>query len=112
MKPRIGVREIAAGVNKRSLGYVDWDVHIPGLSLMNEVLGLASLAEIPIVIVDVQRAGPSTGMPTKTEQSDLQQALYGTHGDAPRAVLAPTDDPVWSARERLLLRLVDEFESS
>jgi len=63
----------------------------PGLSLMNEMLGLASLAEIPLVIVDVQRAGPSTGMPTKTEQADLQQALYGTHGDAPRAVIAPAD---------------------
>lgn len=63
----------------------------PGLSLMNEMIGLASLAEIPIVIVDVQRVGPSTGMPTKTEQADLQQALYGTHGDAPRAVIAPSD---------------------
>jgi 2-oxoglutarate ferredoxin oxidoreductase subunit alpha len=63
----------------------------PGLSLMNEMIGLASLAEIPLVIVDVQRAGPSTGMPTKTEQADLQQALYGTHGDAPRVVIAPAD---------------------
>jgi len=63
----------------------------PGLSLMNEMIGLASLAEIPVVIVDVQRVGPSTGMPTKSEQSDLQQALYGTHGDAPRVVLAPAD---------------------
>ncbi|MBI4830339.1 MAG: 2-oxoacid:acceptor oxidoreductase subunit alpha [Candidatus Lindowbacteria bacterium] len=63
----------------------------PGLSLMNEMIGLASLAELPVVIVDVQRVGPSTGMPTKTEQSDLQQALYGTHGDAPRAVIAPAD---------------------
>ncbi len=63
----------------------------PGLSLMNEMVGLASLAEIPLVIVDVQRVGPSTGMPTKTEQADLQQALFGTHGDAPRAVIAPAD---------------------
>jgi 2-oxoglutarate ferredoxin oxidoreductase subunit alpha len=63
----------------------------PGLSLMNEMIGLASLAEIPLVIVDVQRAGPSTGMPTKTEQADLQQALYGSHGDAPRVVIAPAD---------------------
>lgn len=63
----------------------------PGLSLMNEMIGLASLAEIPVVIVDVQRVGPSTGMPTKSEQADLQQALYGTHGDAPRAVIAPAD---------------------
>jgi 2-oxoglutarate ferredoxin oxidoreductase subunit alpha len=63
----------------------------PGLSLMNEMIGLASLAEVPVVVVDVQRVGPSTGMPTKSEQADLQQALYGTHGDAPRAVIAPAD---------------------
>ncbi len=61
----------------------------PGFSLMMELLGLASMAEIPIVIVDAQRAGPSTGMPTKLEQSDLFQALYGGHGDFPRIVLAP-----------------------
>jgi len=63
----------------------------PGLSLMSEQIGLASIAEIPIVILDVQRGGPSTGIPTKTEQSDLNQALYGTHGDANRVVLAPAD---------------------
>jgi len=62
----------------------------PGFSLMTELLGLASMAEIPCVIVDVQRAGPSTGMPTKTEQSDLYQALYGGHGEAPRIVMALT----------------------
>jgi 2-oxoglutarate ferredoxin oxidoreductase subunit alpha len=60
----------------------------PGLSLMTEMLGLSSMAEVPIVIVDVQRGGPSTGNPTKGEQSDLFQCLYGTHGDAPRVVLA------------------------
>jgi 2-oxoglutarate ferredoxin oxidoreductase subunit alpha len=63
----------------------------PGLSLMTEMLGLASMAEIPVVIVDVQRGGPSTGNPTKSEQADLFQCLYGTHGDAPRVVLAPSD---------------------
>ncbi len=63
----------------------------PGLSLMSEQIGLASIAEIPVVILDVQRGGPSTGIPTKTEQADLQQALYGTHGDANRVVLAPAD---------------------
>ncbi len=63
----------------------------PGLSLMSEQIGLAAIAELPIVIVDVQRGGPSTGIPTKTEQSDLMQALYGTHGDANRVVLAPVD---------------------
>jgi 2-oxoglutarate ferredoxin oxidoreductase subunit alpha len=63
----------------------------PGLSLMSESIGLASMAEIPLVVVDVQRVGPSTGIPTKTEQGDLQQALYGGHGDAPRIVIAPAD---------------------
>ncbi len=61
----------------------------PGLSLMVEVMGLATMSEIPCVIVDAQRSGPSTGMPTKTEQSDLNLAVFGSHGDAPRIVLAP-----------------------
>jgi 2-oxoglutarate/2-oxoacid ferredoxin oxidoreductase subunit alpha len=63
----------------------------PGLALMTEMLGLASMAEVPAVIIDVQRGGPSTGLPTKSEQSDLWQALWGSHGDAPRVVLAPSD---------------------
>jgi len=63
----------------------------PGLALMTEMLGLAAMAEVPAVIIDVQRGGPSTGLPTKSEQSDLFQALWGTHGDAPRVVLAPSD---------------------
>ena len=63
----------------------------PGLALMTEMLGLASMSEIPVVIIDVQRGGPSTGLPTKSEQSDLWQALWGSHGDAPRVVLAPSD---------------------
>jgi 2-oxoglutarate ferredoxin oxidoreductase subunit alpha len=63
----------------------------PGLSLMTEALGLASMAEIPVVVVDAQRGGPSTGLPTKTEQSDLNLAVYGAHGDTPRMVVAPTD---------------------
>jgi 2-oxoglutarate ferredoxin oxidoreductase subunit alpha len=63
----------------------------PGLSLMTEMLGLSAMAEVPVVIVDVQRGGPSTGNPTKTEQADLWQCLYGTHGDAPRVVLACSD---------------------
>lgn len=61
----------------------------PGLSLMVETLGLAVASEIPAVVVDVMRAGPSTGIPSKTEQSDLNIAVYGAHGDAPRVVLAP-----------------------
>jgi len=61
----------------------------PGLSLMSEAIGLASMAEIPLVIVDVQRGGPSTGLPTKTEQADLNMAIYGTHGDTPKIVISP-----------------------
>ena len=61
----------------------------PGGSLMMEGFGLAGMAEIPIVVVDVQRVGPSTGMPTKTEQADLSQWIYGSHGDFPRIVLSP-----------------------
>ena len=61
----------------------------PGLSLMSEALGLAGIIEAPIVIVDVQRAGPSTGMPTKHEQSDLFISMFGGHGDLPRVVIAP-----------------------
>lgn len=60
----------------------------PGASLKTEAMGLALISEIPLVIVNVQRAGPSTGLPTKTEQSDLYQALYGRHGDAPLVVIA------------------------
>lgn len=60
----------------------------PGMSLKTEALGLAVMAELPLVVINVQRAGPSTGMPTKTEQADLFQALYGRHGEAPIPVLA------------------------
>ncbi|KAA3605862.1 MAG: 2-oxoacid:acceptor oxidoreductase subunit alpha [Calditrichaeota bacterium] len=60
----------------------------PGLALKTEAIGLAIATELPLVIIDVQRAGPSTGMPTKTEQSDLFQAVYGRNGDAPIPVMA------------------------
>jgi 2-oxoglutarate ferredoxin oxidoreductase subunit alpha len=60
----------------------------PGLDLKSESLGLAVVAELPLVLIDVQRAGASTGLPTKTSQSDLKQALYGRHGEAPLIVLA------------------------
>lgn len=63
----------------------------PGLSLKAEALGWAVMAEIPLIIIDVQRGGPSTGLPTNIEQSDLMLAIYGSHGDAPRVVLAPRD---------------------
>lgn len=60
----------------------------PGISLMSEELGLATMAEVPCVVFDAQRGGPSTGLPTKQEQSDLNIAIYGGHGDAPRIVVA------------------------
>ena len=63
----------------------------PGISLKTEALGWAIMAEVPLVIVDVQRGGPSTGMPTNVEQSDLNIACFGGHGDSPRVVIAPAD---------------------
>jgi 2-oxoglutarate ferredoxin oxidoreductase subunit alpha len=63
----------------------------PGISLKTEALGWAVMAEMPIIIVDVQRGGPSTGMPTSVEQSDLNIACFGGHGDSPRVVIAPAD---------------------
>jgi 2-oxoglutarate ferredoxin oxidoreductase subunit alpha len=63
----------------------------PGLSLKMEALSYASMAEIPLIVINVQRGGPSTGLPTSVEQSDLLQAIYGSHGDCPRIVLAPKD---------------------
>jgi len=63
----------------------------PGISLMAEALGLAACAEVPVVIVNVQRPGPSTGLPTKTEQGDFYHALFSTHGDIPRIVLMAGD---------------------
>ena len=62
----------------------------PGMSLMTEMLGLGSIAELPLVCVNVQRGGPSTGLPTKAEQADLFQAAFSAHGDCLRPVLAPT----------------------
>lgn len=72
----------------------------PGFALMTEAIGLAVCSEIPVVIVNVMRCGPSTGIPTKTEQSDLNIALNGLHGDAPHIVVAPTSitDCVFTAQ--------------
>lgn len=76
----------------------------PGLALKSEAIGLAVIAELPLVVVDVQRGGPSTGMPTKSEQTDLKQALYGRNGESPAIVLAastPTncfDMAYWAAK--------------
>ena len=61
----------------------------PGFSLKQEAIGLAVMAEIPLVVVNVQRGGPSTGQPTKMEQGDLMTAIFGSHGDAPKVVMAP-----------------------
>jgi len=76
----------------------------PGLALKSEAIGLAVIAEIPLVIVDVQRAGPSTGMPTKSEQTDLYQALYGRNGESPAVVMAASspadcfDSAFWASK--------------
>lgn len=73
----------------------------PGLALKSEALGYASMAELPVIAVNIQRGGPSTGLPTSVEQSDLMQAIYGSHGDAPRIVLAPknVEDCFYTALE-------------
>ena len=60
----------------------------PGIALKGEALGLAIMTELPLVVINVQRGGPSTGLPTKTEQSDLNQALFGRNGEAPMPVIA------------------------
>jgi 2-oxoglutarate/2-oxoacid ferredoxin oxidoreductase subunit alpha len=75
----------------------------PGLALKSEMIGLAVIAELPLVIVDVQRGGPSTGMPTKTEQADLLFALFGRHGEAPLPVIAARSpgDCFWAAIEAM-----------
>jgi 2-oxoglutarate/2-oxoacid ferredoxin oxidoreductase subunit alpha len=82
----------------------------PGISLMTEMLGLASMAEIPAVVIDCQRAGPSTGMPTRHEQGDLNLAVYGAHGEVQRVVLAPTSvvDCFWATIDAF--NLSEEFQ--
>lgn len=82
----------------------------PGLSLMQEAIGLAQTAEIPVVIVDCQRGGPSTGMPTKHEQSDVMAMLYGSHGDTPRIVLAPSDAEDAFYDTGLAFNLADKYQ--
>jgi 2-oxoglutarate ferredoxin oxidoreductase subunit alpha len=82
----------------------------PGISLMTEMLGLAAMAEIPAVVVDCQRSGPSTGMPTRHEQGDLNHAVYGGHGGTQRIVLAPTSvmDCFWTTIDAF--NLSEEFQ--
>jgi 2-oxoglutarate ferredoxin oxidoreductase subunit alpha len=73
----------------------------PGLDLKSETIGLGVVLELPLIVVDIQRAGPSTGMPTKTEQGDLLHAMFGRHGEAPVPIVAPYSPPscFWAAIE-------------
>ncbi|MDF2556654.1 MAG: 2-oxoglutarate ferredoxin oxidoreductase subunit alpha [Bacillales bacterium] len=82
----------------------------PGLSLMMESIGLAGMTETPLVIVNVQRGGPSTGLPTKQEQSDLMAMIYGTHGEIPKIVLAPStaEEAFYDAAEAF--NLAEEYQ--
>ena len=83
----------------------------PGLSLMTEALGLAVAAEVPIVVVDVMRGGPSTGIPAKSEQSDCQLAVNGLHGDAPRIVVAPNSIADCVAATQWAVHLAEALQS-
>jgi 2-oxoglutarate ferredoxin oxidoreductase subunit alpha len=83
----------------------------PGLSLMTEMLNLAVMAEIPVVIVNVQRGGPSTGLPTKVEQGDLDLALYGGAGDSPRVVMAPSDSPECYTGIQLAFDIAEKYQT-
>ncbi len=84
----------------------------PGLSLMTEALGLAITAEVPVVVVDVMRGGPSTGIPAKSEQSDLSYAVNGLHGDAPRVVLAPTSISDCLATTQWAVHLAEKLQTA
>jgi 2-oxoglutarate/2-oxoacid ferredoxin oxidoreductase subunit alpha len=83
----------------------------PGLSLMTEAIGLAVAAEVPIVVVDVMRGGPSTGIPAKSEQSDLSFAVSGLHGDAPRLVVAPNSISDCIAATQWAVELAEALQS-
>jgi 2-oxoglutarate ferredoxin oxidoreductase subunit alpha len=83
----------------------------PGLSLMTEGIGLAVAAEVPIVVVDVMRGGPSTGIPAKSEQSDLSYAVHGLHGDAPRLVLAPSSIADCAATTQWAVELAETLQA-
>jgi len=83
----------------------------PGLSLMSEMINMAVMAEIPALIVDVQRGGPATGLPTKVEQGDLNIALYGGAGDSPRVVMAPSDSEECYSGIQLALDLAEKYQT-
>jgi 2-oxoglutarate ferredoxin oxidoreductase subunit alpha len=83
----------------------------PGMSLKTEILGLATIAELPLVCVNVQRGGPSTGLPTKSEQADLFQAAFSAHGDAIRPVVAPTSVADTFGTTVLAFNLAEEYQT-
>ncbi len=83
----------------------------PGFALMTEFTGLSVMAEVPAVIIDSQRGGPSTGIPTKTEQSDFNAAMFGGTGDCPRVVLAPTDTTSCYDATVLALYLAEKYQT-
>ena len=83
----------------------------PGLALMAEMLNMGVMAEIPMVIVDVQRGGPSTGLPTKVEQADLNGALYGSPGDSPRIVIAPSSGRECYTGIQLAFDLAEKYQT-
>jgi 2-oxoglutarate/2-oxoacid ferredoxin oxidoreductase subunit alpha len=83
----------------------------PGLALMTEMIGLSVMAEIPMVIINVQRGGPSTGLPTKVEQGDLNLALYGGAGDCPRVVMAPSDSEECYSGIQLAFDLSEKYQT-
>jgi len=83
----------------------------PGLSLMSEMINMAVMAEIPTVIINVQRGGPSTGLPTKVEQGDLNIALYGGSGDSPRIVMAPSDSQECDSGMQVAFDLAEKYQT-
>lgn len=83
----------------------------PGVSLMNEFIGLAYFAEIPAVLIDVQRTGPSTGMPTRTQQSDILEAAYASHGDTKHPILFPANPKECFEMTAEALDLADELQT-
>jgi 2-oxoglutarate/2-oxoacid ferredoxin oxidoreductase subunit alpha len=83
----------------------------PGLSLMSEMINMAVMAEVPIVIVNVQRGGPSTGLPTKVEQGDLNIALFGGAGDSPRVVMAPSDSEECYSGIQLAFDIAEKYQT-
>ncbi len=84
----------------------------PGLALMTEGIGLAIASETPIVVIDVMRGGPSTGIPTKSEQTDLNIALYGMHGEAPHVVVAPVSIPDSVFTVRWAVNLAESLQTA